>query len=147
MIIVWAGDFDKALIIPEWYLSAMLISMLFMVPIFLLLSKILKGIYSTLILIGIIAIIALISGLATKWSFNENLLYDIRALGEMCIGMLSNYLSIYLKSKEFGDYPLLISKILEIIFYVTPAILGIVPLDKNNQAILMVLQCFVYFAL
>ena len=25
MIIVWAGDFDKALIVPEWYLSSMLI--------------------------------------------------------------------------------------------------------------------------
>ena len=145
MIIVWAGDFDKALIIPEWYLSAMLISMLFMVPIFLLLSKILKGIYSTLILIGIVAIIAIISGLATKWSFNENLLYDIRAWGEMCIGMLSNYLSIYLKTKEFGDCPLLISKILEIIFYATPAILGIVPLDKNNQAILMVITMLCIF--
>ena len=40
MIIVWAGDFDKALIVPEWYLSSMLICMLFMVPIFLLLTTI-----------------------------------------------------------------------------------------------------------
>ena len=66
MIIVWAADFNKALIVPEWYLSSMLICMLFMVPIFLLLNKKLKGIYSTLILIGIVALIAIISGLATK---------------------------------------------------------------------------------
>ena len=79
MIIVWTGAFDKALIIPEWYLSAMLISMLFMVPIYLLFTKIVKTIYATLILIGVVALIAIISGLATKWAFNENLLYDIRA--------------------------------------------------------------------
>ena len=34
MAIVWSGDFDKALIVPEWYLSAMLFCMLFMVIIF-----------------------------------------------------------------------------------------------------------------
>ena len=39
MIIVWAGDFDKALIVPEWYLSSMLICMLFMVPIFIINQK------------------------------------------------------------------------------------------------------------
>ena len=81
----------------------MLICMLFVVPIFLLLTKKIKGIYSTLILIGILVIIAIISGLATKWSFNENLLYDIRAWGEMCIGMLSYYLSVYLKTKSFSN--------------------------------------------
>ena len=145
MIIVWTGDFDKALIIPEWYLSAMLICMLFMVPIFLLLSKKLKGIYSTLILLGIVALIAIISGFSTKWGFNENLLYDIRAWGEMCLGMLSNYLSIYLKSKEFGSCLLLITKISEIIFYVTPAILGIVPINKNKQPILMVVTMVCIF--
>ena len=138
MIIVWAGDFDKALIVPEWYLSSMLICMLFMVPIFLLLTKKIKGIYSTLILIGILVVIAIISGLATKWSFNENLLYDIRAWGEMCVGMLSYYLSIYLKTKTFGNAFLCFLKIFEILCYGLPAILGIVPINKNNQAYLMV---------
>ena len=138
MIIVWAGDFDKALIVPEWYLSSMLICMLFMVPIFLLLTKKIKGIYSTLILIGILVVIAIISGLATKWSFNQNLLYDIRAWGEMCVGMLSYYLSIYLKTKTFGNAFLCFLKIFEILCYGLPAILSIVPINKNNQAYLMV---------
>ena len=145
MIIVWTADFNKALIIPEWYLSSMLICMLFMVPIFLLISKKLKGIYSTLILIGIVALIVIISGLATKWGFNQNLLYDIRAWGEMCVGMLSNYFSIYLKTKEFGNGLLLFTKILEIICYVAPAILGIVPINKNNEAILMVITMICIF--
>jgi hypothetical protein len=76
MIIVWSGDFDKALIVPEWYLSAMIICMLFMVPIFLLFSKILRGIFITIILVGIVIIITLISGFATSWAFNNNIIYE-----------------------------------------------------------------------
>ena len=87
----------------------------------------------------------IISGLATKWGFNQNLVYDIRAWGEMCVGMLSNYFSIYLKTKEFGNGLLLFTKILEIICYVAPAILGIVPINKNNEAILMVITMICIF--
>ena len=146
MIIVWTGAFDKALIVPEWYLSSMIICMLFMVPIFLLSTKILKGIYSTLILIGILVVIAIISGLATKWSFNENLLYDIRAWGEMCVGMLSYYLSICLKKKSFGNCSLILFKIFEIIGYVVPVILGVIPINKNYEVyLMMVTMVFVFF--
>ena len=147
MIIVWTGAFDKALIVPEWYLSSMIICMLFMVPIFLLSTKILKGIYSTLILIGIIALIAIITGLATKWAFNENILYDIRAWGEMSIGMLSYYLSICLKKKSFGNCSLILFKIFEIIGYVVPVILGVIPINKNYEVyLMMVTMVFVFFA-
>ena len=61
MIIVWSPDFNKALIVPEWYISSMLICMLFMVIIYLLFTKILKGIYATTILIGVVCIIAIIT--------------------------------------------------------------------------------------
>ena len=145
MIIVWTGDFNKALIVPEWYLSSMLICMLFMVPIFLLLTKKFKGIYSTLILTGIIALIAIITGLSTKWAFNENILYDIRAWGEMCIGMLSYYLSIYLKTKNCGNVLSLLLKIIEIIGYGIPVILGIVPISKDYQAYLMIVTMVCIF--
>ena len=145
MIIVWTGDFNKALIIPEWYLSSMLICMLFMVPIFLLLTKKLKGIYSTLILIGIIALIAIITGFSTKWAFNENILYNIRAWGEMCIGMLSYYLSVYLKTKNCGNVLSLLLKIIEIIGYGIPVILGIVPISKDYQAYLMIVTMVCIF--
>ena len=145
MIIVWTGDFNKALIVPEWYLSSMLICMLFMVPIFLLLTKKLKGIYSTLILTGIIALIAIITGLSTKWAFNENILYDIRAWGEMCIGMLSYYLSVYLKTKKCGNVLSLLLKIIEIIGYGLPVILGIVPISKDYQAYLMIVTMVCIF--
>ena len=145
MIIVWSGDFDKALIVPEWYLSAMLICMLFMVPIFLLFSKILKGIFITIILVGIVIIITLISGFATSWALNNNIIYDIRAWGEMCVGMFSYYLSIYVKSNNYGDKTMIFFKVLEIFSYCLPVILGIVPINSNNQAYLMVVTMICVF--
>ena len=138
MIIVWSGDFNKALIIPEWYLSAMLICMLFMVPIYLLLSKALKGVFNTLILVGVVIVITVITGFATSWKLNENIVYDIRAWGEMCVGMFSYYLSVYVKSKTYGDKMNTFFKILEIFGYGLPVILGIAPISLNYQAYLMV---------
>ena len=145
MIIVWSGDFDKALIVPEWYLSAMLICMLFMVPIFLLFSKILKGIYITIILVGIVIIITLISGFATSWALNNNIIYDIRAWGEMCVGMFSYYLSVYVKNNNYGDKTMIFFKVIEIFSYCLPVILGIVPINSNNQAYLMVVTMICVF--
>ena len=137
MIIVWSADFDKALIVPEWYISSMLICMLFMVFFYLLFCKILKGIYATLILLGILCIIALITGLATSWKFNQNMVYNIRAWSEMCIGMLSYYVSIAIKDKTYSDCIIIILKIVEMIGYVVPAIIGIIPynLDFKTYAV------------
>jgi len=131
MIIVWSGDFDKALIVPEWYISSMLICMLLMVFFYLLFCKILKGIYATIILFGILGIIAIITGLATSWKFNENMAYNIRAWGEMCIGMFSYYVSIAIKDNTYSDCISIILKIVEMIGYVVPSILGIIPYNLN----------------
>ena len=137
MIIVWSGDFNKALIVPEWYLSAMLICMLFMTPIFLLLLKLLKGIYSTIILVGIILVITIITGFATSWKFNENIVYDMRAWGEMCVGMFSFYLSNYVKKKNYGNIMIFFFKFLELFGYGLPVIFGFLPISLSYQAYLM----------
>lgn len=137
MIIVWSGDFNKALIVPEWYLSAMLICMLFMTPIFLLLLKLLKGIYSTIILVGIILVITIITGFATSWKFNENIVYDMRAWGEMCVGMFSFYLSNYVKKKNCGNIMIFFFKFLELFGYGLPVIFGFLPISLSYQAYLM----------
>ena len=137
MFIVWAGDFDKALIVPEWYLSAMLICMLFMAPIFLILIKKIKGIFCTIILVGVLSILAIIAGACMKWKINENIVYDLRAWGEMCVGMFSYYLSIYIKNKDFGNCMTILLKSIETLGYGIPVIFGIIPLSKNYQGILM----------
>ena len=137
MIIVWSSDFEKALIVPEWYLSSMLICMLFMVIIFLSFSKIINGIYTTLVLVGIIIIITLITGLATSWNFNKNLVYDLRAWGEMCLGMFSYYLSVYVKGKTYVDCVNILLKFVEMIGYCLPVILGIIPISSDYEGYLM----------
>ena len=122
MFIVWAPDFEKAFIVPEWYISSMVICMLFMSIIFLLFLKIIKSIYATIILLGVVIIIALISGLATSWKFNENLTYDLRAWAEINIGMFAYYLSNYVKSKTYSEGINILLKIVEIIGYCLPVI-------------------------
>ena len=82
MIMVWNDSYEDALIIPEWYLSAMIICMLFMVAFFLLTSKWVKTIYSTLILLGILVVIVVVAGFSTKWKLSQNIVYDIRAWGK-----------------------------------------------------------------
>ena len=145
MIIIWASDFNKALIVPEWYLSAMLICMLFMVPIFLLFSKILKGIFATIILLVVIGIIVVIFGFAAKWKMNENIVYDLRAWAEMVVGMFSYYLSIYVKSNTYGNCINIFFKCLEIIGYGVPVILGIIPVSSNYQSYMMVVTVICEF--
>ena len=98
-----------------------------------------KGIYSTIILVVVLILITVIVGLITSWKFNENIVYDIRAWGEMSIGMFSCYLSIYIKSKTFGNTFNLILKIVEIIGYSLPVIFGIFPISLNYQAYLMII--------
>ena len=137
MAVVWNGSYQIALIVPEWYLSAMLITMLFMVPIALLLRKKIKGIFCTLVLVGILLVVVIVSGLATKWAFPENLVMDIRAWGEMCVGMFAYFLSTVLVKREFSKTPSAIFKTVEIICYVVPIILGFVPMNISLQPVCM----------
>ena len=91
MAVIWDGSFANAIIVPEWYLSAMLITMLFMFPIASLLRKKIKGVFTTIILVGIIILTLIICGFATNWALPQNFVYDLRAWGEMCVGMFAFY--------------------------------------------------------
>ena len=138
MIVVYHGDFEKALIVPEWYLSSMIICMLIMVPIFLLFKKIiLNGIYIVLILVGVLAIFAIIFGLVTNWDLKKNMIFDMRAWGEMNLAMFSYYLSLYVGKQTYGKAMNIFLKVVEIIGYFLPVILGIIPIKQTNQPICM----------
>lgn len=71
MAVVYHGNFEKALIVPEWYLSSMIICMLIMVPIFLAFRKLMKGVFVVLILLGVLAIFAVIFILITKMKLKK----------------------------------------------------------------------------
>jgi len=141
---IWNSSYDMALIIPEWYISAMLLSMLFMFPIALLLRKKLKGVFVTLILVAVPVILILSLGLPLK--FPQNLIYDVRAWGELCVGMFAYYLSSVIGKHEFKKPAAITLKVVEGIGYGLPVILGFIPISAALQPVCMVITVIGVFA-
>ena len=137
MAVVYHGNFEKALIVPEWYLSSMIICMLIMVPIFLAFRKLMKGVFVVLILLGVLAIFAVIFILITNMKLKPNMIFDMRAWGEMNVSMFSYYLSLYIEKQTYSNGINILLKIVEIVAYCTPVILGIIPISANNEPICM----------
>lgn len=137
MAVVYHGNFEKALIVPEWYLSSMIICMLIMVPIFLAFRKLMKGVFVVLILLGVLAIFAVIFILITNMKLKPNMVFDMRAWGEMNLSMFSYYLSLYIEKQTYSNGINILLKIVEIVAYCTPVILGIIPISANNEPICM----------
>ena len=143
---VWTNAYASALIVPEWYLSSMLLCMLFIVPIALLLrKKIKKGILVIPILLGVLGVIAVIYGLCTNWAFTTTFVYDLRAWGEMCVGMFAYYLSTVIAKKDFKTAPSVILKVVEMICYCAPIILGFIPISKSMEPVCMVVAVVCIF--
>ena len=143
---IWTEAYASALIVPEWYLSAMLLCMLFIVPSALLLrKKIKKGILVIPILLGVLGVIAVIYGLCTNWAFTTTFVYDLRAWGEMCVGMFAYYLSTVIAKKELKKASSITLKIVEMICYCAPIILGFIPISKSLEPVCMVVAVVCVF--
>ena len=145
MAAVWNGSFNLALIVPEWYLSAMLVTMLFLFPIGVMLRRKFKGVFTTLILIAILILALLICGFSTGWALPQNFVYDVRAWGEMCVGMFAFYLSSTLKGMEIRGALEKALPILEVILYAIPIVLGIVPFPADYTYITMIVTVICVF--
>ena len=146
MVGVWTEAYASALIVPEWYLSSMLLCMLFILPIALLLrKKIKKGILVIPILLGVLGVIAVIYGLCTNWAFTTTFVYDLRAWGEMCVGMFAYYLSTVIAKKDLKTVPSVTLKVVEMICYCAPIILGFVPISKSLEPVCMVVAVVCIF--
>jgi len=143
MAVIWDSSYYLALIIPEWYLSAMLLSMLFIFPIGLLLRKKLKGIFIPLISVVIILIPLLAVGIPLL--FPQNLIYFVRAWGELCVGMFAYYLSVFMSKREFNKNTAAALKIIEILCYCVPVILGIIPISATAMPICMAITVVCIF--
>ena len=146
----WDNSFNLALIVPEWYLSAMIVTLLFMAPIALLLRKKLNGVWIPLILLGVLGVIVIIAGLSTNWGIfgATNFVYDLRAWGEMCVGMYIYHFATFLTTKEHNEKSKKALPIVEIILYIIPIILGFVPITPNMMGLCMGLTVVcVFFAL
>lgn len=143
LAVIWNGSFAQALIVPEWYLSAMLVCMLFMFPIGFLLRKKIKGVFATLVLIGVLIVALLICGFATNWALPQNFVYDLRAWGEMCVGMFAFYLSSVLANKELKKEKIL--PVFEIILYAIPIVFGFVPFPADYSYVTMIIAVICVF--
>lgn len=145
MAVVWNSSFNLALIVPEWYLSAMLVTMLFMFPIGVLLRRKIKGVFTTLILIAILIIALLICGFSTKWALPQNFVYDLRAWGEMSVGMFAFYLSTILKKKDIKEGVKKALPIIEVALYAIPIVFGVVPFPADYSYVTMIVTVICVF--
>lgn len=145
MAVVWDSSFNLALIIPEWYLSAMLVTMLFMFPIGVLLRKKIKGVFVTLVLVGLLVVAMLICGFSTKWAMPQNFVYDLRAWGEMCVGMFAFYLASFIAKKETKERTKSFLPVLEVVLYAIPIIVGVVPFPATYSYVTMIVTVVCVF--
>ncbi len=145
MAVVWNGSFDLALIVPEWYLSAMLVSMLFMFPIGVLLRRKINGVWATVVLIAILIVAMLICGFSTSWALPQNFVYDLRAWGEMCVGMFAFYLSNVLKKKDIKESAKKVLPNVEVVLYVIPIVFGVVPFPVDYSYVTMIVTVICVF--
>ncbi|MDE7265322.1 MAG: acyltransferase [Clostridia bacterium] len=144
--VIWNEGYANALIVPEWYLSSMLLCMLFIVPIALLLRKKIKGIFVILVLLGVLGVVAVIYGLCMNWAFTTTFVYDLRAWGEMCVGMFAYYLSTVISKRDLKPAASVVLKIVEIIGYCAPIVLGVIPISASLQPVCMVVAVVGVFA-
>ena len=145
MVVTWNSSFDAALIVPEWYISSMLLCLAIMFPIAFLLRKKVKGVFVPTILVSIVLLILITVGFSTNWTFPQNLIFNVRAWGEMCIGMFAYYLSVLISKKELNKSATVVLKIVEITFYTIPILIGFIPLDPNLSFVGMILTVICTF--
>ncbi|MDE6104955.1 MAG: acyltransferase [Clostridia bacterium] len=143
---IWTEAYANALIVPEWYLSSMLLCMLIMVPVALLLRKKIKGVFVILVLLGVLGVIAVIAGLCMNWAYTTTFVYDLRAWGEMCVGMFAYYLSVLISKRELKKASSITLKVVEILGYCAPVILGFIPISENLQPVCMGVTVVCVFA-
>lgn len=122
---------DYALIGPEWYLSAMYLMMLVIVPLFLVLRKHIRGVFASLCILCLVAIVVIGVGFALGWNLPINFTFCYRAAAELSIGMLTYYLAQWLASKHLN------LRAVEIIGYCIALALGVLPMPESRMGICM----------
>ncbi len=142
---VWNDSYQQALVVPEWYLSAMLLTMLILFPLSLVFKKKTKG--ATCVVFLLLLMIPIILGgvMLTKGAFPKNLEQNMRAWGEMCVGMLACYLSSRLQKTNLSDRVIKALPVLETILYCVPIVVGIIPLSPNAMSVTMIVTVVCVF--
>lgn len=146
MAICWTDSMNMAFCIPEWYISTMLLCMLVMFPTSIFLRSKINGLWIALILFAFNAVIALIVTLSTKFKVNNTFIDDARGWAELCVGMFSYHLSVYIAKKDsLNDAIKVMLKIVEMIAYHVPIVLGFVPIDVKYMPLVMSVTALLAF--
>ena len=90
-----------------------------------------------LLLVFMLVILLLVKMVVTG-GLPENLQQDLRAWGEMCVGMFACYFSAYLSKANLKSGVQKLLPVLEVILYSIPVILGMIPLTSDAKVVTMV---------
>ena len=146
MAICWKDSMDMSFCIPEWYISTMLLCMLVMAPTSFFLRRKINGIWIALILFAFNAVVVGIVVFCTKFNVNSTFTDDARGWAELCIGMFSYHMSVYIAKKETFSKPVSVTlKIIEMIAYHSPFVLGFVPINAKYMPLVMSVTAFLAF--
>ncbi|MCM1267740.1 MAG: acyltransferase [Bacteroidales bacterium] len=135
---LWNESFNEALIVPEWYLSAMLLSMVVIFPLVLLLRRKRKAVSASFCALGIMGVFFLAVGVILKGHIQQNFIYAVRAAAELILGMLAYYLSAAVAKHEYGKTGVRALKAVEWTGYFLPVMLGFVPVSASLQPLCMI---------
>lgn len=137
--IFWTEGYNMSLIVPEWYLSAMLISLVIIFPTAIILRKKMRGEFVILAEFAIFAVLAVALGGIIKFRFTTTFIYDLRAYAEILVGMLIYYFTAFLSQKELKKNMTVLLKVFEPICYLIPIIFGIIPISSAFSPATMVI--------
>lgn len=146
MAICWKDSMEMSFCIPEWYISTMLLCMLVMAPTSFYLRRKINGLWIALILFLFNAVVVGIVAFSTKFNMNSTFIDDARGWAELCVGMLSYHMSVYILKKEnVNKFVSVVLKIVEMVAYHLPIVLGFVPIDVKYMPLIMSVTAFLAF--
>lgn len=126
--VVWTTC--EGIIMPEWYLSTMLLVMLIIYPCAVLLGRKIKNkVWIPVILIAGLAVIAVAVGFGVQWQFTWNFSVDLRGFGEICLGMLCYYLCRHISGKTVSKGGRTALAVIEGVCYAAAFVLMCLPFD------------------
>ena len=126
--VVWTTC--EGIVMPEWYLSTMLLVMLIVYPCARLLAKKIKRrVFIPVALICLLGVVAVAVGFGVNWAFSWNFSVDLRGFGEICLGMMLYYLATYLSKKEMSRRTEVVLGVTEGVCYVLALVLMCLPSD------------------
>ena len=122
-----------------------LLTMLILFPVSLWFKRKMKGAaYVGFLLILMFPII--LTGIClSKGAFPKNLEQNMRAWGEMCVGMLAYHLSICLAKASLTLQVKRCLPAIETILYCVPILVGIIPISSDSAAMTMVVSVVCIF--